>query len=112
MASGVLTFTGAFVADGGTVLTDGAAAGAAVATTILATGAGMAINDYFDRDIDRINNPERPIPRGAVAPRTVLAFSFVLFAIAGVLAFMLPMLATAIAVVNFVALVTYTELLK
>ena len=34
---------------------------------ILATSAGMAINDYFDREIDRINNLGRPIPRGAVA---------------------------------------------
>ncbi|SIR87967.1 geranylgeranylglycerol-phosphate geranylgeranyltransferase [Haladaptatus litoreus] len=112
VTSGVLTFIGAFVADGGSILSDGGTVGAAVATTILATGGGMAINDYFDRDIDRINNPERPIPRGAVAPQTVLVFSFVLFAIAGVLAFMLPLLAAAIAVVNLIALVTYTEFFK
>ncbi|WP_281247700.1 hypothetical protein [Haladaptatus litoreus] len=34
----------------------------------------MTINDYFNRDIGQVNNPERLIPRGAVTPRTVLAF--------------------------------------
>lgn len=112
IAAGVLTFIGAFVAEGTTIFSNSGAVGTAIITTILATGAGMAINDYFDRDIDRINDPERPIPRGAVAPRTVLIFSLILFAIAGVLAFLLPLLATAIAVVNLVALIMYTEFFK
>ncbi|WP_433632887.1 geranylgeranylglycerol-phosphate geranylgeranyltransferase [Halomicrococcus sp. NG-SE-24] len=112
IASGVLTFTGAFIAEGSGILTNSTAVIAATLTTILATSAGMAINDYFDRDIDRINNPERPIPRGAVAPNTVLGFSIVLFAISGALTFMLPTLAIAIAVVNLVGLVTYTKFFK
>ena len=112
IAAGILTFIGAFVAEGNTIFSNSGAVGAAIITTILATGAGMAINDYFDREIDRINDPERPIPRGVVSPRTVLIFSLILFAIAGVLAFLLPLLATAIAVVNLVALVMYTEFFK
>jgi geranylgeranylglycerol-phosphate geranylgeranyltransferase len=112
IAAGVLTFIGAFVAEGTAIFSNSGAIGAAIITTILATGAGMAINDYFDRDIDRINNPERPIPRGAVAPRTAFIFSLVLFAIAGALALLLPLSATAIAVVNLVALVMYTEYFK
>nr|WP_255666528.1 geranylgeranylglycerol-phosphate geranylgeranyltransferase [Haladaptatus sp. DYF46] len=112
IAAGVLSFIGAFVAEGTAVFSNSGAIGAAIVTTILATGAGMAINDYFDRDIDRINDPERPIPRGAVAPRTVLIFSLILFAIAGALALLLSRLATAIAVVNLVALIMYTELFK
>ncbi|RBI59792.1 geranylgeranylglycerol-phosphate geranylgeranyltransferase [halophilic archaeon] len=112
IASGVLTFTGAFVAQGSEILSHLGASSAATITTILATGAGMAINDYFDRDIDRINNPERPIPRGAVEPRTVLVFSLVLFAIAGAFALTLPVLATIIAVLNLIALITYTEFFK
>ncbi|KZN26042.1 prenyltransferase [Haladaptatus sp. R4] len=112
IASGVLTFTGAFVAEGSGILSHLGATSAATITTILATGAGMAINDYFDRDIDRINNPERPIPRGAVAPRTVLGFSLVMFAVAAGFALILPPLAMGIAIVNLVALVTYTEFFK
>ncbi|MEF8841756.1 MAG: geranylgeranylglycerol-phosphate geranylgeranyltransferase [Haloarculaceae archaeon] len=114
LAAGLLTFVGAFVAGGvlGTGLADAAGWVAAVLATVLAVGAGMAINDYFDRDIDRVNRPDRPIPRGAVSPREALAFSGVLFGVAVALAVTLPPLAVAIAVVNLLALVAYTELFK
>jgi geranylgeranylglycerol-phosphate geranylgeranyltransferase len=109
VAAGVLTFIGAFVAGG---LGSAGAIGAAVGATVLATAAGNAINDYFDRDIDRINQPDRPIPRGAVTPREALAFSLLLFAGAVVFALTLPLAAIAIAVVNLLALVAYTEFFK
>jgi geranylgeranylglycerol-phosphate geranylgeranyltransferase len=114
VAAGVLTFIGAFVAVGGDVVAAGTVvpAGAAVAATVLAVGAGNAINDYFDRDVDAINDPERAIPRGAVSPRGALAFSLALFGLAVACALVLPRLAIAIAVVNLLALVAYTELFK
>ncbi|WP_144900996.1 geranylgeranylglycerol-phosphate geranylgeranyltransferase [Halobellus captivus] len=110
VAAGVLTFTGAFVAAG--VDSSAVAVVASVAATIFATGAGNAVNDYFDRDIDRINRPDRPIPRGAVSARGALAFSVALFLGAVVAALALPLPAIAIAVVNLLALVAYTELFK
>jgi geranylgeranylglycerol-phosphate geranylgeranyltransferase len=109
VAAGALTLVGAFVGGLGGHAT---VVAAAVGATVLAASAGNAINDYFDRDIDRINAPERPIPRGAVAPRTALACSLVLFAIAAVLALTLPVLALAIAAVNLLALVAYTTFFK
>ena len=30
-------------------------------------GSGMVINDYYDIEIDKINRPERPIPRGSIS---------------------------------------------
>ena len=111
VAAGALTFVGAFVA--GATSADAVPAAAAVAATVFATAAGNAINDYFDREIDRINQPDRPIPRGAVTPRGALGFSLVLFAWAVVLVVAaLPLLAVAIAVVNLLALVSYTEVFK
>lgn len=111
VAAGVLTFVGAFVAGG--ALAAPVSAGVAVVVTAFATGAGNAVNDYFDRDIDAINNPGRPIPRGDVAPRQALGFSAVLFVVAVALVVtLLPLLAIVIAVVNLVALITYTELFK
>jgi len=110
VAAGVLTFVGAFVAGG--VVGRPVDAGAAIAATMLATGAGNAINDYFDREIDRINQPDRPIPRGAVSPRGALAFSLALFVGAIALALTLPRLALAIAAVNLLALIAYTKLFK
>jgi geranylgeranylglycerol-phosphate geranylgeranyltransferase len=119
LVSGLLTFVGAFVAgtEGGraglvVATPPEVRAGAAAAATVLAVGAGNAINDYFDRDIDAINAPDRPIPRGAVSPRGALAFALVLFAVAVACALVLPPLAVAIAVVNLAALLAYTELFK
>lgn len=110
VVSGLLTFIGAFVAGGETAI--GWPVGAAVVATVCAVGAGNAINDYFDREIDQINAPERPIPRGAVGHRQALWFSIVLFGCATVLALTLPMIAVAIAAVNLVALIAYTKLFK
>lgn len=110
VAAGVLTFLGAFVAGG--VAGRPVATGAAVAATVFATAAGMAINDYFDREIDAVNRPERAIPRGAVSARGALAWSAVLFVAAVVAAAVLPVLAIGIAVVNLLALIAYTEWFK
>lgn len=41
---------------------------------------GNSLNDYLDREVDRVAHPERPIPSGRVRPRTALriaAASFV-----------------------------------
>ena len=110
VAAGVLTFTGAFVAGG--ALAEPGAVVAAVLATVLATAAGNAINDYFDRDIDSINRPGRPIPRGAVTPRETKLYAGILFAGAVGAALLLPLLAIAIAVINLIALLLYTELFK
>lgn len=34
--------------------------------------AGMALNDYADRELDAVERPERPIPSGRVSPTTAL----------------------------------------
>lgn len=109
VAAGVLTATGAFVAGIGDATV---ATAVAVATTAVAVAAGNAVNDYFDREIDAINQPDRPIPRGAVSPRGALAFAAALFGLAVALAVRLPPTAIAIAVINLVALVTYTTVFK
>jgi geranylgeranylglycerol-phosphate geranylgeranyltransferase len=114
VAAGLLTFVGAFVAGGvlGTEVDGVLDWVAAVIATILAVGAGMAINDYFDREIDAVNRPDRPIPRGAVSGREALGFSGLMFGVAVALAVTLPSLAIGIAVVNLLALVAYTEFFK
>lgn len=113
VAAAVLTFTGSFVAVGAGVW--GAAAVSTVTAalaTVLATGGGNAINDYFDREIDAVNRPGRPIPRGSVSARGALAFALALFALAVVAAATLPRAALAIAVANAAALAAYTKLFK
>lgn len=53
--------------------------------------AGMALNDYFDRDVDALLRPGRPIPSGRVSATaaarlgwSLLAIGFVAAAVAGV----------------------------
>lgn len=110
VAAGGLTFVGAYVAGG--AFASSVATGAAIGATIFATAGGNAINDYFDREIDRINAPDRPIPRGSVTARAALGLSLLLFAIAVGLALTLPLLAIAIAALNLVLLVSYTTFFK
>ncbi|MHA1717278.1 MAG: geranylgeranylglycerol-phosphate geranylgeranyltransferase [Promethearchaeota archaeon] len=50
----------------------------------LIAGAGNTINDYFDVEIDRINRPGRPIPRGDVSPKAALIY-FLLLSVAGII---------------------------
>lgn len=47
-------------------------------TSFTLTAASMVINDYYDRNIDAINEPNRPIPRGDVSPKQALIFALVL----------------------------------
>lgn len=49
-------------------------------TGFLLTGATMAINDYYDREIDAINEPARPIPSGVLTTNETLMFAFALSA--------------------------------
>ncbi|WP_459192114.1 geranylgeranylglycerol-phosphate geranylgeranyltransferase [Halosimplex sp. J119] len=110
VASGALTAIGAFVANASPDQLPAVAA--AVAATVFAVAGGNAINDYFDRDIDQINDPERPIPSGRVSARGALAASGVLFALATGCALVLPTVAIAIAAINLLLLIAYTELFK
>lgn len=61
---------GAMLARGGHVELGDLALAAASACLYLA---GMVLNDFFDRDIDALERPERPIPSGEVTPGTALA---------------------------------------
>ena len=45
------------------------------ASSVLLYWAGMALNDYADRDLDRIERPERPIPSGRVRAGHALALA-------------------------------------
>lgn len=81
-------------------------------TVFLITGAGNAINDYFDREIDAVNRPARPIPSGRMAPGTARSWSFVLFALGCVLAAMLNGPCLAVAAISSAVLYLYARTLK
>ena len=49
-----------------------------ISTGFTFCAAAMVINDYYDRKIDTINEPQRPIPSGVVKPAEALALMTVL----------------------------------
>ena len=81
-------------------------------TGFMLTAASMTINDYYDRAIDLINEPSRPIPSGSVTPREALAFVFVLSTIGFVFAYLTSVLCLLVAVISWIIVVTYVTVGK
>lgn len=84
----------------------------AVIATFLASAAANAWNDYLDIEIDRINQPKRPLPAGKVSPRAALIFSFALTGLALLIAAFISWPAFLVALVTAVALYIYSWKLK
>ena len=72
------------------------------------TGAGNAINDFFDIESDKINRPKRPIPAGRLKKNHAVLIALVLFAAGISLAATINWLCILIAAVNSVLLVLYS----
>ncbi len=71
------------------------------------TGASMAINDYYDRAIDAINEPLRPIPSGLVSPREALLIASFLSVIGFIFAVLVSAWCLVVAVIAWVIFTTY-----
>lgn len=76
VTSAAVLFAGGSVISPVSIILGGLAAG-------LIGGAANAINDYFDVAIDRVNRPERPLPRGAVST-SVAVILWAVLSIAGI----------------------------
>ena len=76
-------------------------------TSFSLTAASMAINDFYDREIDAINEPNRPIPRGDVSPKEALIFALVLSIIGLIAAFKTNLPSLIVAVIAWIISITY-----
>jgi len=79
------------------------------------TAASMAINDYYDREIDAVNEPNRPIPSGSIKPEEALIFASVITVIGLVTAFLTNItngLCFVTAVLSWMVSVTYVTVGK
>jgi geranylgeranylglycerol-phosphate geranylgeranyltransferase len=76
-------------------------------TGFMLTAASMAINDYYDREIDAVNEPNRPIPSGSVKPREALVFASVLTGIGFASAYLTSLLCFLTALISWVIFVIY-----
>lgn len=107
--SGVLAvFLGGYVADTGAwgnIILAGL-------TTLLISAAANAWNDYLDVEIDRINQPQRPLPSGKVSLRAARWFSFILAGLSLLVASFINWPAFFIALLSNVILYVYSLRLK
>jgi len=81
-------------------------------TGFMLTAASMAINDYYDRIIDAINEPNRPIPSGLIKPKEALAFAIFLTAMGFATAYLTSVSCFVIAIIAWMVFVTYTTVGK
>jgi geranylgeranylglycerol-phosphate geranylgeranyltransferase len=82
------------------------------ATGFMLTAASMTINDYYDRAIDAINEPHRPIPSGTISEREALGFVMVLSVVGFVFAYFTSVLCLVVAAISWVVVVTYVTVGK
>jgi geranylgeranylglycerol-phosphate geranylgeranyltransferase len=69
---------------------------------------GNSLNDYTDREVDKLAHPERPLPSGRMTPRQVLLISIASFVIS-FLSFPVPELESIIIVVMAILLMLSYE---
>lgn len=84
----------------------------AILAAFIITGAGNIINDYFDYEIDKINQPRRPIASGRITKQKAMHY-FVLVNIIGLViaAFVSPSF-FIIALINSIVLFFYSRNFK
>jgi geranylgeranylglycerol-phosphate geranylgeranyltransferase len=82
------------------------------ATGFMLTAASMTINDYYDRAIDAINEPGRPIPSGVISEREGLFFLFVLSLVGFLFAYFTSVICLTVAVISWIVVVTYVTVGK
>jgi len=85
---------------------------AAMISTMLITAGANVINDWYDLDIDRINQPQRILPAGRLAPHAALLFAIFLFVCGNFFSIFINKTAAFIAVGSSIALVVYSWKLK
>ncbi len=105
---GVAIIIGAFITGGTEILSDGLSLVYAFLTGFTMSGAAMAINDYYDREIDAVNEPQRAIPSGRISPRAAVIFTGVLSLIGLASSYMISTEALLIAVFAWIVMMVYS----
>ena len=78
-----------------------------IITSFTLTGASMVLNDFFDRKIDAINEPSRPIPKGDISPQEALVLTFLLIIIGLISAFNTNLHNFLLAILAMIISITY-----
>lgn len=71
------------------------------------TGAAMIINDYYDREIDAVNEPTRPIPIGLISTNEALSLFILISLIGFIFAFFTSVLCLIVSIISWIIVITY-----
>ena len=69
--------------------------------------AGNSLNDYMDREVDKVAHPERPIPSGRLAPNSARTIAVYCFAAALIASFFIRIEATLVVIVAMALMLAY-----
>lgn len=108
--SGLLAIAGAVVASEGHVAVWRAALAALV--TICGWEAGLYAGDYYDRRLDAISKPSRPIPSGRVSPREAFTTMLALIAVGYLASLALGWANLALAIATTALGIAYSKTFK
>jgi geranylgeranylglycerol-phosphate geranylgeranyltransferase len=103
---------GALIATGTDIVDNWPQLGIAAGVVFAFVAGGNSLNDFIDRDIDKVAHPERPIPSGRMAPRTALHIAYLAFVSSLALALFLNPISIAIVVAAIALMVAYELRLK
>src|SRR5208337_4901498 len=81
-------------------------------TGFVLLAAGNIVNDYFDRDVDAINEPGRPLPSGSVSLAQAISFAIILCSLGLLFAAQTGIWTSILAVISLVVMIVYNSGLK
>ncbi|MFH1895752.1 MAG: UbiA family prenyltransferase [archaeon] len=73
---------------------------------------GQAVNDFFDFEVDKKTNKNKPLVKGSISKNTALIFSLSLFAVGIIFSFFINSIALISAVFFSLLLISYSALMK
>ncbi|WP_199830833.1 UbiA family prenyltransferase [Streptomyces sp. NBRC 110028] len=106
---GLVGLAGAALADGSP---PAAHLWAAWAVPTLSWIAGHYLGDYFDRDLDAIGKPQRPIPSGRLSPRAAVASGILCALAAAVVTALTAWTALLLVAAGMAGIVAYSKVFK
>jgi geranylgeranylglycerol-phosphate geranylgeranyltransferase len=81
-------------------------------TGFFLTAAAMIINDYYDRKIDAVNEPSRPIPMGLISTNEALILFLLVSLVGFIFAILTSVLCLLVSVISWVIVVAYVTVGK
>ncbi len=84
----------------------------AIIVVFLMSAGSMPLNDYFDRDIDIISHPKRPIPSKRLTPKETLYFALMLLGMAATVSLFINWFSFIIILASIGFLYSYEALFK